>query len=88
MLYAVIDRSDMSVGYLGQCGRLPQRSSRGNEYIIVAYHYDATTIKDRTAQSLTNAWESIHKQLDSPRNSLDIYVLDNEKFSEIIEAFN
>jgi hypothetical protein len=93
VIYAVIDRSDMSVGYIDACGRFPQRSSSGNEYIIVAYHYDgnailATATKDRTAQSLTNAWESIHKQLESSGNSPDIYVLDNEKSSEIIEAFN
>ena len=59
----------------------------------MAYHYDgnailATAIKDRTAQSLTNAWETIHKELDSSGNSPNIYVLDNEKSSEIIEAFN
>ena len=93
VICAVIDRTDMSVGFIDQCGRFPQRSSRGNEYIIVAYHYDgnailATATKDRTAQSLTNAWQEIHDQLEASGNKPDIYILDNEKSNEIIEAFN
>ena len=58
--YAVIDHDEISAGYTDLKGKFPQRSSRGNEYILVGYHYDANailavTIKDRTASTLTTA---------------------------------
>ena len=73
-------------------GRSPQRSSRGNEYILVGYHYDGNAIlaqptKDRSATSLTTAWERMHKHYEHTTNNLQIYVLDNERSTELTNAF-
>ena len=54
--YTIINHTDMSAGYFDLTGRFPQKSSRGNEYIIVGYHYDGNYIK---LQSLKIEW---HKQ--------------------------
>ena len=91
--YAIINRADMSVGYMDGTGRFPQRSSRGNEYILIGYHFDGNAIlgqpiKNRSADTLTTAWETIHKQYETSGNSPQIYVLDNEKSSTLIQAFN
>ena len=59
--YLLVDPTDTTAGYVDLTGRFPKRSSRGNEYILVGYHYDgntivATPIRDRTATSIVNAW--------------------------------
>lgn len=47
-------------------GHFPYRSSWGNEYILVAYHYDGNGIlveplKNCNAKSIVNTWEIINK---------------------------
>ena len=42
--YMVINRDDISVAYTDLTGRFSYKSSRGNEYILVAYHYDGNFI--------------------------------------------
>ena len=59
--YVLIDRKEISTAYKDLTGRFPVWSSRGNEYIMVGYHYDANCIlgylvKNTTAGSLTKAW--------------------------------
>jgi hypothetical protein len=51
--------------YLDQTGRLPQPSSSGNNYLLVAYDYDSNAIlmhpiKNRTAEALTAGIQDIH----------------------------
>ena len=58
--YMLIDKKELSTAYTDLTGRFPMRSSRGNQYILIGYHYDANcihgiAIKDRTATTLTNA---------------------------------
>ena len=58
--YAIIDKDVISTAYTDLTGRFPMRSSRDNEYIMVAYHYDANliygnAIKNRKANTLTAA---------------------------------
>ena len=90
--YMLIDRKNDKIGYIDSTGRFPQRSSSGNEYIFIGYHYAgntilATALKNRTAQSLVNAWKDMHKTFTKTNNAPKIYVLDNEKSTEIINAF-
>ena len=90
--YIIINHDYDKVGYIDSTGRFPQRSSRGHEYILVGYHFNgnailAAPIKDRSAQSLTKAWESIHKMFIPSNNIPNIYVLDNEKSTDLINAF-
>ena len=82
----------MVTGYMDLTGRFPQRSSRGNNYILIVYHYEANAIiakaiKDRTATTITNTWKEIHKGFSQSNNSPKIYVLDNEKSKMLTDAF-
>ena len=56
------------ITYLDQTGCFPHQLSRGNEYIMVMYDYDADTIlvaalKNRQAKTIAVAWESLHRRL-------------------------
>ena len=46
-------------------GRFRKRLSQGNQYILVAYHYNANHIrvlpfKNRRRAIITEAWEELH----------------------------
>ena len=61
VVYAVINRNEICTAYTDLTGRFPMRSSRGNQYISVEYHYDGNyilgkAIKDRKSGTLTAAW--------------------------------
>ena len=65
IIYSVIESSPTGLGYFDTTGRFPYKSARDNEYIFIAYNYDANSIhakpiRDRKAQSLTSAWQEIH----------------------------
>ena len=72
-------------------GKFPYRSARGNQYILVAYHYDANAIlaqpiKNRSATTITTAWKIINKSLQTTGNSPNTYILDNEASAELKTA--
>ena len=69
-------------------GRFPIQSSRGNEYILIAYHYDSNAIvglpvKNRQTATLSAAWEKLHSQLHATDNEPNLWILDNETSSEL-----
>ena len=81
--YILIDKNNIKTAYQDLTGRFPIKSSRGNEYVLIGYHYDANCIlghpiKDRTSQSLTRAWEHLHRQFTVAGEAPDVWVLDNE----------
>ena len=43
-VYALFDSSPKGLAYIDLIGRFPYRSARGNEYILVGYHYDDNDI--------------------------------------------
>ena len=54
-------------GFMDITGGFPYKSSRGNEYIVIAYHFDSNTIlrvplKSRQAKTITTVWKSIHNK--------------------------
>ena len=58
--YAVIDPDELINGYFDLAGKFPQRSSSGNQYVLVGYNFDAnsilaTPLKNRTVPVLTQA---------------------------------
>ena len=60
IVHAIVDFKD-SVAYGDLTGKFPYRSSRGNQYILVTYHYDANHIrgeplKNREAATITAAY--------------------------------
>ena len=83
MAYMLIDRKELSTAYTDLTGRFPVRSSRGNQYILIGYHYDANCIhgiavKDRKAATLTAAWQSLHDMFAKAGVAPNTYVMDNE----------
>ena len=73
-------------------GRFPTRSISGNEYILVCYHYDSNAIlvealKNRQAQTITDAWIKISKRLSLVGAAPNKWVLDNEISQTLKDAF-
>ena len=71
VVYTIVDIKPKTVAYTDLIERLPYRSSRGNEHILVGYHYDDNSIlveplKNRTAPVITQTWENINKKLHQP----------------------
>ena len=69
--------------YTDQTGRFPFKSSRGNEYIMVLYDYDANcllfeAIPNREGQTLLNAWRKLYHRLINNGHDISTYVFDNE----------
>jgi selenocysteine lyase/cysteine desulfurase len=57
-----------NTAYHDLTGRLPHRSSRGNEYLIVVYDHDSNSIlvialKNKTGAEIERGWTCIHERL-------------------------
>ena len=66
-----------------QTGKFPVTSSRGNAYIFVLYDYDSNTIhpvpiKNRTAESILEAYKQVHQDLVKAGCRPKLHRLDNE----------
>ena len=91
--YALINPTSTSTEYVDLTGRFPKKSSRGNQYILVGYHYDGNYIhgmplKDRRGQSITEAWSELNAIFKKAGVAPEMYVLDNETSSELMQAFD
>ena len=64
-------------------GRFPFPSSRGNEYILIVYHYDSNA---RRAAHIRDAFIQANDQLRSRGVKPKIYLLDNEISGEFKKA--
>ena len=69
-------------------GHFPHCSSRGNNYILVAYHYDSNAIlgeplKNRQAATIPQAWKLIHQKLSRAAESQNTWILDNEASQDL-----
>ena len=85
--YVLLQRKDFCTAYQDLTGRFPVRSSSGNEYILVGYHYDANCIlgmpiKSRAASNIVDAWKKLHKIFSRAGVAPDVYVMDNEVSQE------
>ena len=73
-------------------GRFPYRSSRGNGYILVGYHYDRNSIlvgpmQNREAQTITTAWEHLNTKFGASGSEPKTYIMDNQCPGELKQAF-
>ena len=89
VIFALTATSDKA--FLDLPGRFPFCSSRGNNYLLIAYHYDANAIlgvplKNRQASTITAGWQSIMKKLDTAGVPPKLWVLDNEASNELKTA--
>ena len=73
--------------YTDYCGSFPIRSRSGNEYIMIAYHYDSNTIlqapfADRKNKHMIRYYNSVMKLLADRVHQVDVQILDNEFSAE------
>ena len=69
VVYTIIEAEDAISGYFDLTGRFPQRSIRGNQYLVVEYYYNANSIlvipiNNCTATSMVNAWKELRNKYD------------------------
>lgn len=91
VVYVVIDKKEFNTAYTDITGRFHMRSSRGNQYILVGYHFDANciygiAIKDRTATTLTAARQKLYYLFGKAGAAPNTYVMDNEISSDLKDA--
>ena len=91
--YMVIDKDDLCTAYSDLTGRFPYKSRQGNEYILIAYHYDANfiygmPIKNRKATTLATAWSQIHDIFTAAGVAPNVYVMDNEISNDLLAALD
>ena len=90
--YVLIDKSTILAAYQDLTGQFPYKSSSGNEYVLIGYHYDANCIighpvKDRRATTLTAAWQNLYNEFTTTDNKPEVWVLDNKVSGELKMAF-
>ena len=88
MLCSMEAMSSISKSYSDQTGKFPIKSSRGNEYLFILYHFDtnsihAVAIKDRRGASIRDAWVSIFDTLKIHGEAPNLHILDNECSEDI-----
>ena len=93
VLYSLVESSLSGLSYIDLAGKFPYRSAQGNEYILVAYHYDANAIlvqplKNRQAASITEAWEKINACFEFAAVKPSTCILDNEASQDLQIALN
>ena len=86
VIYAITTKQGKA--YMDLTGRFPHCSSRGNNYILVAYHYNNNAIlgeplKNRQAATITQAWKLIHQKLSRAAESPNTWILDNEASQDL-----
>ena len=73
------------------CGRFPDMSSRGMNYIFILYDYDSNTIlaaptKSRHGPAMIEAYDKCYKQLTDAGLTPVLQYLDNEISKDLIES--
>ena len=91
--YSIISREEMVTAYKDLTGRFPVRSTMGNKYILVGYHYDANCIlgvpvRNRTGPVLAKAWEQLQNEFAKAGVAPEVWILDNEISKELKESFD
>ena len=91
VVYALIDPRKVKQAAIDLTGKFPYTSRRGNQYILVGYHYDANYItavplKNRTAGEITKAWKQTNETFSKAGIQPNTYVMDNETSKELLHA--
>ena len=78
--------------YYDLTGQFPVQSDRGNNYILVAYHYDAnnvltTPLKNRTGPCILSDITNIHKKLRKQGLTPKLHIMDNELSEDLKKYF-
>ena len=88
--YIIIDKKEWCTAYTDITGEFPQKSSWGNQYLFIGYHYDVNCIlaepmRDRTSTSITNAWSKLNDIFAKAGAASCTYVLDKKNYNEFIQ---
>ena len=91
VIYAIHNNKE-SLGYMDLTGRFPYQSSRGSNYIMVAYHYDGNVIliqplKNRETKTIVKAWAIINNKLAGAGAQLNTYIIENKCSADLKAAF-
>jgi hypothetical protein len=91
-IICIYDLSDEAkrLMYTDQTGRFPQKSSRGNQYIMVLIEIDSNAIlveamKNRTTGEMIRAYQVLVNHLCSAGVTPKMHILDNECSAEFKE---
>jgi hypothetical protein len=81
-----------NIVYSDQTGRLPQASTSGNNYLLIAYDYDSNAIlmrpiKNRKAETLTAAIQDVHNTLTKGGCKPKFHRMDNECPQQVKDYF-
>ena len=81
--YGVINKEELVTAYKDLTGRFPVRSTSGNEYILVGYHFNTNCIlghpvRNRTGPVLTKVWEHLQSEFKKAGLAPEVWILDNE----------
>ena len=79
-------------GFMDLTGRFPYKSSRGMEYLLIAYVYDANAIiaeplRNKQAKTITDAWEKVQKRCSRAGLDTSTWILDKETSATLETAF-
>ena len=91
--YGVINKEELVTAYKDLTGRFLVRSTAGNKYILVGYHFDANCIlghpvRNRTGPVLTKAWEHLQSEFEKAGLAPEVWILDNEISKELKDSFH
>ena len=91
VVYMVTNKDEISTAYTDLTGRFPCKSSSGNEYVMVAYHYDSNLVmgralKNRKAETITATWQAMQDIFIKAGVSPNAWVMDNEISVEFTAA--
>ena len=80
-----------TTAYSDLTGRFPYKSSRGNQYILIAYHNDSNAIlaeplSDRRGNTIIKTWQKINDVFVQRDFKPNLYILDNEISGELKAA--
>ena len=75
-----------------QTGQFTVQSDRGNNYILVTYHYDAnniltTPLKNRTGTFIISGITKIHDKLRKQGSTPKLHIMDNEVSEDLKKYF-
>ena len=76
----MISTKDVTTRCTYLTGRFPNKSSRGNEYIMVGYNCDdnyvmGVPLRNKKGETITEAWQNIHNKFKKASDSPKTYVL-------------
>ena len=91
LIYAIMQYKEKDLTAADLTGRFPYQSSRGNNYVMVMYHYDCNVIwgeplKKRTASEIVKCFHLLNKQFSTRGYKPNLFVFDNEFSSDFKAA--